>query len=254
MAEFESPYPDGCRGAVSLTFDDGRESQLDFAVPALNERGLLSTFYLVPSDSLPGAGDWADRLVRWKDVVRQGHEAGNHSLTHTCSLAFCDSYVARRLEELTLDDIEADALEAEHRLTEVLGPADRSFCYPCYNAHVGEGLTRQSYVPVIAKHFAAARARGEYANYPLTCSLTYLWSYPAEEMTGQRMIGLIERAVANGQWCMLAFHTIGAGHLPVTKAAFLQVCDYLAQNRAGIWVAPVIDIARRIADWRKQSK
>ncbi|MDO8585879.1 MAG: hypothetical protein Q7T82_02460 [Armatimonadota bacterium] len=159
----------------------------------------------------------------------------------------------RSLENVSLEEIEADVLEAERRLNEALGPAQRSFSYPCYQAYVGDGLTRRSYVPVIARHFTAARGRGEYANYPLTCSLTYLWSYPVEEMTGPRMIDLVKRAVSNGQWLILTFHSIGDGHLPVAQNTFVEVCDFLARNRSDIWGAPVVEVARRVADWRKSA-
>ncbi len=39
-------YPNGAKGAVSLTYDDGLTSQLDHAVPQLDARGLKATFFL----------------------------------------------------------------------------------------------------------------------------------------------------------------------------------------------------------------
>lgn len=247
-----TPYADNCRCAVSLTFDDGLESQLAVALPMLNERGLKATLYISPMDSRPGAGDWAERTVRWKDALSRGHEIGNHTLSHICSRAFLKTPRERHLETMTLEEIEADVLEAERRLNEVLGSAARSFAYPCYQSHVGDGVTRRSYVPVIAKHFIAARCKGEYANFPSTCSMSYLWSYPCERMSGQAMIELIERAAEQEQWCILTFHGIDVGHLPVHEEDFRQVCDYLARNTANIWTAPVIDIAKRIIDWRNR--
>jgi len=46
--EARLPWPDGCLGAVSLTFDDGHASQLQKAVPILAEFDLWATFYLNP--------------------------------------------------------------------------------------------------------------------------------------------------------------------------------------------------------------
>ena len=43
-----SPWPAGCEGAVSLTFDDGLRSQLETAIPILDPDGLQATFYLNP--------------------------------------------------------------------------------------------------------------------------------------------------------------------------------------------------------------
>lgn len=44
----KAPWANDCKGAVSLTFDDGSQSQLDIAIPILNEFGLLGTFYINP--------------------------------------------------------------------------------------------------------------------------------------------------------------------------------------------------------------
>ncbi len=52
-----SPFPDDWCGAVSLTFDDGLCSQLERAVPLLNDHGLRGTFYLTPRGD-----DWETHL------------------------------------------------------------------------------------------------------------------------------------------------------------------------------------------------
>jgi peptidoglycan/xylan/chitin deacetylase (PgdA/CDA1 family) len=92
-------WPGGMRGAVSLAFDDGMHSQLQLAIPLLGEYDLTATFYLNP----PRDGDesaWRERLTPWRAAALQGHEIGNHSLTHLCSQNF--DFVARGLESMTL--------------------------------------------------------------------------------------------------------------------------------------------------------
>lgn len=250
VESIKSPYPNGCKSAVSLTFDDGNSSQLNIAIPILNDRSLLSTFYVPTRDSAPGYDHWTDILRPWKEIAAQGHEIGNHTRSHAFTRAFGNTLEGRYTETMTFQEMEADIMEAERRLNEVLGPSERTFAYPCYHDYVGEGLTRQSYIPFIAKHFVAARSRGEFANYPLTCSMSYLWSYPVEHMSGSAIIDLIKQAMSLGQWCILAFHGIDVGKLAVSKEDFLEVCDFLAQNRSDIWVAPLIEVARSIIDWR----
>src|SRR5438067_2422069 len=88
-----SIWPDNCRGAISLTFDDGSETQLRRAFPILTERGLLGTFYLVPRGD-----DYAQRLAPWGAVHEAGHEIGNHSLGHTCTRNYREERGARGLE------------------------------------------------------------------------------------------------------------------------------------------------------------
>ena len=41
-------WPEGVSGAVCLTFDDGLQTQLDNALPCLDDNGLKGTFYLNP--------------------------------------------------------------------------------------------------------------------------------------------------------------------------------------------------------------
>src|SRR6266516_2205251 len=109
----QGPWPRECHGAISLTFDDGMRSQLETAIPLLDEHGLQATFYLNP----PRDGDeaaWREKLAPWRATI----------------------------PEQTV----------------------RSFGYPFYQSYVGAGTARQSYVPVIARHFVAARGKGETAN------------------------------------------------------------------------------------------
>ncbi|MCS7264194.1 MAG: polysaccharide deacetylase family protein [Armatimonadetes bacterium] len=251
MVKVESPFPEGCVSAVSLTFDDGLKSQLEIAVPMLNDRNLKATFYLNPKGTKTESDDWLQRWSIWKTVAEQGHEIGNHSLTHPCSRALGESLDVHCLEKMTLVDIENDVLEAERRLRLLTGVEERTFAYPCYQDFVGFGPTRQSYVPVIAKHFVAARGRGEYPdNHPLTCDLHYLWSLQAEYMRGSEMIGWVEWTAQRGRWLIFTFHGIDEGHLPIPQRAIRELCDFLVKRR-DIWVDTVLEVAKRIANWRK---
>jgi len=244
----ESPWPNGCRGAVSLTFDDGRDSQLAIALPMLNALDLRATFYINPR------GDqWLDDLVPWRDVVAAGHEVGNHTLSHPFGRALQDNPDIMCLERMTLADIEAEIVEASRRLREGI-PAQQafSFCYPCYLEHVGEGVTRQSYAPIVARHFIAGRGRGEFGrNHPATCDLAYLYSWNAEFLTGATLVGMAEQAAALGQWVIFTMHGVNEGHLPIADVALRELCAFLARRRDEIWTAPLITIASRIAAWRQ---
>jgi peptidoglycan/xylan/chitin deacetylase (PgdA/CDA1 family) len=263
VAKAERPWPAGCLGAISLTFDDGRASHLARVLPVLEDLGLRGTFYLNPR----GATDdeWRARLEPWQTVQAAGHEIGNHSLSHVCSRAHRDRPDPRVpvLETWTLADVEADVLEAERRLRAVLGPPPggaRTFCYPCYHEHVGEGPTRQSYVPVIARHFLAARGRGESGdNHPATCDLHYLWSWNVEHLDGPALVGRAERASLGmfGTWVILTFHDVGEGrrsNLFNTEPAFRELCEFLARHRDRLWTAPVVEVARHIIAWRSSPR
>src|SRR5207237_10070805 len=109
-----SPWPDACEGAVSLTFDDGMTSQLQLAVPILEEAGLRGTFYVCPRGE-----DWAERLKPWRAVALAGHEVGNHTVSHLCARNFAFS-ADRCLETVTLEEMEWEVGEGKRRLRELI--------------------------------------------------------------------------------------------------------------------------------------
>ena len=78
-----SPWPEGCQGAISLSFDDARPSQPEIAIPMLKEYGLLATFYIKPRGD-----DWKQQYAYWREVGLAGHEIGNHTISHICSRNF----------------------------------------------------------------------------------------------------------------------------------------------------------------------
>jgi len=231
--------------AVSLTFDDGMKSQLERVIPYLNKVGLHGTFYVNPGEG------YRDQLIPWRDAAAAGHEIGNHTCKHPCSTSMGRP---NGLESMTLEELEADILLAERRLRTVMPEQwARSFCYPCYYHHVGVGLTRQSYVPIIARHFVAGRTgtcnRGLSVS-PQYCDLHCLESHPCEMLMGYEMIGLCERAANRGEWCILAFHGIQEGHLSVTDGDFREICDHLVRHKQRFRVDTVAAIATLIAKTR----
>lgn len=240
LTEFWAPH----QGAVSLTFDDGVESQLTKAIPLMDKRGLKGTFYLTPRGH-----DWNERLAPWKKVADNGHEIGNHTLSHICSDNFGGN--SNGLETRSLDEMEADILAAQERLVQI-APHQKewTFSYPCYCNFVGRGMSRRSYVPLIARHFLAGRASGEYgfANHSLAVDLACFWALPVERMSGFEMIGLVEELAGHqGRWVVLVFHELDGSRLTVGTHEFQMLLDYLLRQHDRIWTAPVIDVARKIA-------
>jgi len=71
-------WPNGSRAALSLSFDDARFSQVQCGLPTLAKVGVRASFYVTISYM-------NQRLDAWKQAVRDGHEIGNHTMTHPCS-------------------------------------------------------------------------------------------------------------------------------------------------------------------------
>jgi peptidoglycan/xylan/chitin deacetylase (PgdA/CDA1 family) len=71
-------WPESKQAALSLSFDDARMSQVDSGTSLLDQFGIKATFFVVPSDV-------EERIDGWRQAVTNGHEIGNHTLTHPCT-------------------------------------------------------------------------------------------------------------------------------------------------------------------------
>jgi len=245
LEAFWAPY----QGAVSLTFDDGTQNQLDKAVPSLADFGLRGSFYLNP-----GGADWAERLAPWQAVAAAGHEIGNHTLTHPCPNNILGQ--PGGFEDLSLADIEGEILEAQARLERLVPHQNRwTFAYPCYGTTVGRGANRQSYTPIVASRFVAGRVWGEYGfgNRPLEVDLSCAWSESVERMSGHEMIGLVEEITGLGRWAILVFHEIDGSRLTVASHDFRMLLNHLRRRAGAIWTAPMVEVADKIAGLQGQA-
>src|SRR3954467_4653718 len=142
-------WPENKKVAISLTFDDARQSQVDGGTALLDSFGVKATFFVVPSGV-------EKSLTGWKKAVSMGHEIGNHSLNHPCTGNFVWSR-NKALEDYSIDRMRRELLECNTRIRELLNVKAEVFAYPCGQKFVGRGKNTQSYVPLIADLFLLGR-------------------------------------------------------------------------------------------------
>ncbi|MCZ6636021.1 MAG: polysaccharide deacetylase family protein [bacterium] len=242
-------WPENIQGAISLTFDDNAQSQLNNALPCLDDHRLKGTFYVNPGRK----STWKEDLPRWQQASQNGHEMGNHTIDHPCSCNFGFRKDGYCLEKLALADIEDTIDRATEAMNDLFPEqaGDRSFCYPCYQAYVGSGENRQSYVPVVARRFKVARGGGERPNNPRVIDLSYIWSFSVQGHSGADMIAYTENAVEQGWWGVICMHGVGGDHIAIETSAFRDLCAYLDQNRHRIWTDTIIHIADYVIQRRE---
>jgi len=241
-------WPEGKRGALSLSFDDARPSQVDNGVPLLNRYKVRATFFVSP-DRLK------DRLDAWKQAVVAGHEIGNHSLVHPCTGNFPFAR-QKALENYTLEQMQAELKEANRQVQELLGVTPTTFAYPCGQTFVGRGADVKSYVPLVAQLFKVGRGwLGEGPNDPLFCDLAQILGMPSDDADFDKMRPLIEQAMKNGQWLVFAGHDIkDSGPRQVTRLKMLEeLCRYATDPRNGIWIDTIDKVASHVVAERAQS-
>lgn len=230
-------WPGGARMALSLSFDDGRESQVTVGLPVFARHRARVTLFVVPSAV-------EKRLEGWKRAVADGHEIGNHSLTHSCSGNFAFSR-AKALEDHSLLRMAEELTEANARIRTMLGVTPRTFAYPCGQTFVGRGRDTRSYVPVVADLFLAGRGwLDESWNDPGFVDLAQVMGVEMDGKSFADLRPMIEAARAAGGWLVLAGHEIGEEGRQTTRVSMLdELLGYANDPAQNIWLAPVGDVA-----------
>jgi peptidoglycan/xylan/chitin deacetylase (PgdA/CDA1 family) len=199
-AQPDRAWPGGARGAVSLTYDDGLNSQLDNAVPELKRLGLKATFFLTEENA-----HW--RLPDWEALAHDGNEVANHTMTHPCALS---GYSTGRFEQAEIDRMEG-------YLDNNFG-ADRArtFAYPCGYLGIGKGGRHARYARYrrVLEHdgVVAARTTAGGPNRPQEAVADPLHLHgfePTYEGDGVApAIRYLNETVAQGGWAILVFHDV----------------------------------------------
>src|SRR5215470_15064045 len=239
-------WPDGKKAAVSLTFDDARPSQVDTGLSLFKKKGVKVTFFVQPSRV-------QERLEGWKQVVADGHEIGNHSLTHPCTGNYAFSR-ENALEDYDLARMAQQLDDANQEIQKQLGVIARTFAYPCGQKFVGRGKGVKSYVPLVAERFVAGRGYlDEAANDPLFCDLAQALGTGFDETDFSHMKTIVDEAIRQGRWVIFVGHEIGERAYQTTDIKALEtLCDYLKNSETGVWLGTVEEIAGYIQKQREQ--
>ena len=247
MGEF---WPDRIQGAVSLTFDDARYSQIQNGIPMLDRYGVSATFYL----SLPAVRELPEP---WREATAAGHEIGNHTATHPCSGNF-DFAHDNPLENYTLAGIEREIEDADAELSAVLDVRPTTFAYPCGQTLVGRGEDVSTYVPLVARRFLAGRGynNGAY-NRPDFCDPAHLRSVGLDGLTGDQALSMIRETVAAGGWLVFTGHEIDGDpeqKLQTSGETLARVLQFVTEDRESIWTDTVENIATYVCEKRTDSR
>jgi peptidoglycan/xylan/chitin deacetylase (PgdA/CDA1 family) len=237
----------GC--AVVLTYDDAIDVDLDNVRPALDSLQLKATFYLIGSSP-----SLSNRMKEWRAAAANGHELGNHALFHPCdgslpgrSFVTADHdlskyTVARTQEEIRINNTLLKAID---------GKNSRTFAYPCGDEKIGDVY----FYTGVQNEFVAARGVAPGLQTAGQVNLNRVNCYAMNGQTGDEMIALVKQAQQSKTLLVFLFHGVGGGHsLNVSLAAHSKLLHYLKAHQSDIWIAPMVDVASKIAAYQKQAK
>ncbi len=240
-------WPSGKRAAVSLSFDDARLSQIDTGLALFKKECVKATFFVT-------SGNLEPRLAGWKQAVAEGHEIGNHSMTHPCSGNY-EFSLKNALENYDLRMMAHELDGANEQILKLLGVKPKTYAYPCGHKFVGRGLDERSYVPLVAERFLVGRGYlDESANNPAFCDLPRAMGTPFDDMDFAAMKKIVDEAAADGRWVIFVGHEIGERHFQTTDAKALEaLCEYLKDPANGFWLGTVEEIGTYIRTQRGQT-
>ncbi len=230
-------WPHGARAAVSLSYDDAIDSQLDNAIPALDKVGIKATFYMtLSSDAL------RRRMPEWRAAAAHGHELGNHTLFHQCSRTPPGrEWVTadNDLDHTTVGQLVAQIRVGNTMLHAIDGRDRRTFTVPC-----GDFLAAgQPYLPEITRDFVAIKAgEGGVIADMATLDVHHVGVTAPSDVTGAQLIALVQQAEARGTMINFTFHGIGGDYLTVSNKAHEELLAYLAAHRDRIWTDTFLDL------------
>ena len=209
-----TPYAEAKTAAISYTFDDGYQSQLDYAVPLLDAYHFKATFNVITGftrnlDSDPQlptmdgivTGSWAS----WAGLAADGHEIGNHSKTHQDLTLLTDP---AQLD----DEINGSA----NTIAAHIGHLPFTFAFP-YN-HETPALDAL----VLQRHHAIRENEAPFGD----------GIYTAAEMNAA-----VDQAVQQGQWLVPQMHGfLPQEYGPVSPQILDAHLAYVQSRAADLWV------------------
>ena len=260
-------------GLISLTFDDALDQHIDAALPVLLDKGLRGTFYAHLS-----ASSLSRRTDDWRRLAAVGNELGNHTIFHPADARKAWVSEGNALDLYTLDRMRMELKTASDFLSILDGHTERTFAYPCSNSILGAwgktarllfrlglrntrwpglaekfgldlGNTRQSYQPIAAELFVAARGGGLQLSDAAPAISDFrrerLLSAAVQGESFQDIRAFVERSLANSGWAILQLHGVGGGHwMDCDLSVFRDVIHWIADHHHN-QVVTVLEGARR---------
>ncbi len=216
-------FLDNKAAAVSFTFDDGLQSQLDVAVPLLDTFGFKATFGIIAgatpnidgeAPAYPFVGGSTGSWSSWVRIAGNGHEIANHTMTHQDLTTFFDPVILDR-------EINVSALQIATKV----GTAPLTFVFP-YNHYT-------DYLADLAlQHHIAIRSSN-------------VIGYGNRLYTAGEMNAAVDNAIQHGEWMVPMLHGFAQGEYAfVDRWTFQAHLSYLAGQSAQVWVETYGGVSR----------
>lgn len=204
-------------GAFAFTFDDGQREQAAIAAPMLDALGLKATFVINPGKTPQAGESWFGTWEQWRALAKNGHEIGNHAMTH------------ENLSKASDEVLQREVVEAKALIEKEMALPCYTFVYP-FNA---EGDAARALVKKTHPVWSSGERK----------------AYGGPQFTAAKANAWIDEAIAQKSLVIAMIHGIDTGYLPFAgRAIFKDHLDYVKSKEAQLWVAPLGTIKRYDAE------
>ena len=233
--------------AVVLTYDDAIDIDLDNVIPALDSLNLKGTFYLIGSSPVIDL-----RMSEWRAAAKRGHELGNHAMFHPCDGSLPGRSWVPAVHDLSKYSVEraVSEIRATNTLLKAIdGKDERTFAYPCGDLKIGD----QYFYEQLKNNFDGARGTQEGLQTIDQVDLSNIRCYPISGQPASYMIDLVKKAQKTHTLLVFLFHGVGGGHnINESRGAHTELLHYLKANEQNIWIATMVDVAKRIREFQSK--
>ena len=221
------------QGVISIAFDDGNQSQYDYAYPLMQSRGVLGTFYVVTNDISDFSGENSVMsIAELQDLQSNGNEIASHSNTHP------------NLEDLTDQQIR-DECSISKQILQSNGLTVNNFAYPygIHNDHIDS---------IVLQYYRSARSAYEDPyQMPLPPSSPILTGWPGETGDSSALGNdeyMVDQAYSTNSWTIIFFHSVIPGvyddPFTISTEDFASFLDYVQASGVSILtVDQALDLA-----------
>lgn len=234
----EITWPNGAKAAICLTYDDGLSSHVNTVGPMLNKYNFKATFYPTLSSA-----SIHDEMDKWKQLAKDGHELGNHTVYHPCQKSVSGmDWVPDHLDldTYSMEQVLAEIALANSFLKSLDGLEIRTFAYPCGHFMAGG----ESFKDSLSNYAIAGRDASE-SNYNLRyideIDPFMLPSWAPNEHDADDLIDYIKAVISKKTLSTFTFHGVGAEHMQVSTADHEKMLQFLDSHQSEVWVTTVKD-------------
>ena len=204
-------------GAFAFTFDDGQREQAAIAAPMLDALGLKATFVINPGKTPQNGESWFGSWEQWRALAKNGHEIGNHAMTH------------ENLSKASDEVLQREVVDAKALIEKEMALPCYTFVYP-FNA---EGDAARALVKKTHPVWSSGERK----------------AYGGPNFTAAKANAWIDEAIAQKSLVIAMIHGIDTGYLPFTgRAIFKDHLDYVKSKESQAWIATLATIKRYAAE------